>query len=126
MMLRICAGSATPVEPVASPEPGASVQRRGPFRKDCHRCRRALPTERPRATTPPDRYSLILRSGRKPTPFPTRRFRQWRKRWLPTSSAALEYRGCYSDQGRNFKTRSRNRTAWSIATSKRWRSTKEK
>jgi hypothetical protein len=33
---------------------------------------------------------IILRSGRKPTPFLIKRLRQWRKRWLQTSSDASE------------------------------------
>jgi hypothetical protein len=37
----------------------------------------------------------MLRSGRKATPFLTKRIRQWRKRWLPTSSAPSECRRSY-------------------------------
>jgi hypothetical protein len=36
-----------------------------------------------------------LPSGQKPTSFPTKRLQQWRKRWLPTSFVAWEYRGSY-------------------------------
>jgi hypothetical protein len=39
--------------------PNASVQRRGPVRKDSGRCSRDLPTERPRKPIPPDRYGIF-------------------------------------------------------------------
>jgi hypothetical protein len=74
-MFRSGTCSATPVHPLAS------VQCRDPFRKDSHRCSRALPTERPRKPIAPDRHGLFyVRRGRKPTPFPNKRLRHWRKR----------------------------------------------
>jgi hypothetical protein len=127
-----------------APEQGirgnASVQCRGPIQKDRHRCSRALAKVRPSKPIPPGHYGLFYQVAGLAYAI------QWQKHEFPTTFATSEYRGSYivtravtlsPISYRRFCNSwewarhsphpcTRNRMAWSSATSKQSRSTYER